>query len=151
MGLIQNQDYLFFPKAMWIEKGNVGRNFNAASCLVCTKNYLFVVQDDRKQFGKAYVSGATFGAAQIGENTQACLKAMIESSDTVDQLEQNALQLLKDADPKRVAKIAELEKFTVNTGVFGTCEYKIDANSKSQFLNGMGGKNKKLLKTFYDK
>ena len=151
MGLIQNQDYLYFPKAMWIEKGNVGRNFNATSCLVCTKNYLFVIQDDRKQFGKSFVKGATFGAAQLGENTQENIEAMIANSETVEQLEQNALLLLKDADSKRVAKIAELEKFTVKTGVFGTCEYKIDATTKSQYLNGMGGSNKKLLKAFYDK
>ena len=150
MGLIQDQDYLYFPKAMWIEKGNVGRNFNASSCLICTKKYLFVVEDDRKQFGKSFLKSATFGAAQLGENTQAFLEAMIKSCDTVEQLEQNTLQLLKDADPKRVAKIAELEKFKIKTGPFGACEYKIDANTKSQFLNGMGGKNKKLLKAFYN-
>lgn len=77
MGLIQNQDYLYFPKAMWVEKGNIVRNFNAYSCLVCTKNYLFVVEDDRKQFGKAFLKSAPFGAAQLGQNTQAFLEAMI--------------------------------------------------------------------------
>ena len=149
MGLIQNQDYLYFPKAMWVEKGNVGRNFNAASCLVGTKNYLFVVQDDRKQFGKSFVKGATFGAAQIGENTQESISEIIKSADTVEQLEQRMLLKLKRADPKRIAKIAELEKFTIKTGLFGTCEYKIDSTTKSQYLNGMGGKNKKLLKAFF--
>ena len=151
MELIKNQDYLFFPKAMWIEKGNVGRNFNASSCIVCTKDYLFVVEDDQKQFGKSFVKNATFGAAKLGENTQAILEAIINKSETIKHLEQNMLQLLQNADPKRIAKIADLEDFTIKTGIFGACKYKIDTNTKPQFLNGMGGKNKKLLKTFYNK
>lgn len=151
MSLIQNQDYLFFPKAMWIEKGNVGRNFNATSCLLCTKNYMFVVQDDRKQFGKSFVKGATFGAAQIGENTQAKILEIITRSDTIEKLENYALLMLKRADPKRIAKISELETFKINTGLFGTCEYKIDSKTKSQYISGIGGKNKKLLKAFYEK
>ena len=69
--------------------------------------------------------------------------------ETPQELEGHMLELLADGDPKRVAKIADLDKFVCKTGVFGVCEYKRNSEEKSQYLNGHGGKNKKIMKAFY--
>lgn len=148
MALVEDENYVFFPKGSYMEVGNIEGAFDGRCCLICTKEYIFVIPDAWNEFGTQTMRHMTFGAYQEGEKTSENLATMIANCESIEILENNCKELLQGKEQKRVLKIADLEGFKVKGGILGQARFK-RTDGKKCTLVAMGSGNKKRFKNFY--
>lgn len=145
MALVENQDYVFFPKAHVLENRLTAKMSDA--CFLGTKRYIFIVP---KRSMQSFLVGMAVTTYNDGEDPASALQDLLGRDDlTVESLEQDLMDKLGADKETRVFAIDGLESFQMKTGFWGQTKLKVPGD-KLKLVTIRGKGNKVRARAFYE-
>jgi hypothetical protein len=145
MGLIENQDYVFFPKAHVIENRLTAKMSDA--CFLGTRRYIFIVP---KRSIQSYFVATRITQYNEGVDPAEALQSLLAEGElSVEELEAELTERLADDREVRVFAVQDLETFEMKTGFWGQTKLKAPGD-KVKLVNIRGKGNKARAKAFYE-
>ncbi len=144
MSLVENQDYVFFPKAHVVESRLTAKMSDA--CFLGTKRFIFIVP---KRSMQSFLVATAITTYNDGEDPAAAIESLLASEGlTVESLEAELLERLSGDKETRVFPVEQLETFEMKTGFWGQTKLKAPGD-KVKLVNIRGRGNKDRAKAFY--